>query len=211
MPTQKLTAEIIHAAIEGFESQKRRIDSQIDELRQLLNGASAESGAESGSPVRKRKISAAGRRRMAAAQKARWAKIRGEADGKPSSAQSPAPKAKRKLSAAGRKAISEATKRRWALKRAEAVKASAPTKKAPAKSSSSKPKKKARTAPQAAATSMAQWIHEDADKPHRNGRPTPRIAARVVVLGYRKGLVNRLAPGARTSLREIRVASHERS
>ena len=42
MPTQKLTAEIIHAAIEGFESQKRRIDSQIDELRQLLNGGSAE-------------------------------------------------------------------------------------------------------------------------------------------------------------------------
>ena len=35
---QKLTAEIIHAAIEGFESQKRRIDAQIDELRQLLKG-----------------------------------------------------------------------------------------------------------------------------------------------------------------------------
>jgi hypothetical protein len=33
---QKLTAEIIYAAIEGFESQKRRIDAQIDELRQLL-------------------------------------------------------------------------------------------------------------------------------------------------------------------------------
>ena len=83
MPTQKLTAEIIHAAIEGFESQKRRIDSQIDELRQLLNGGSAEPGAESGTPARKRKISAAGRRRMAAAQKARWAKIRGEAEGNP--------------------------------------------------------------------------------------------------------------------------------
>ena len=80
MPPQKLTAEIIHAAIEGFESQKRRIDSQIDELRQLLNGGSAEPAAESGTPARKRKISAAGRRRMAAAQKARWAKIRGEAE-----------------------------------------------------------------------------------------------------------------------------------
>jgi len=58
---------------------------------------------------------------MAAAQKARWAKIRGDAE----AASSPAaakPK-KRKLSAAGRKAISEATKRRWALKRAEAQKA----------------------------------------------------------------------------------------
>ena len=59
MPTQKLTAEIIHAAIEGFESQKRRIDSQIDELRQLLNGGSPETVTTSGAPARKRKISAA--------------------------------------------------------------------------------------------------------------------------------------------------------
>ena len=155
MPTQKLTAEIIHAAIEGFESQKRRIDSQIDELRQLLNGGSAETGAESGSPARKRKISAAGRRRMAAAQKARWAKIRGEAE-PASSLVAPKPaRQKRKLSAAGRKAISEATKRRWALKRAEAAKTSA-AKKTPAKTSGSKPKTKARKASEAAAMSTAQ-------------------------------------------------------
>ena len=95
MPTQKLTAEIIHAAIEGFESQKRRIDSQIDELRQLLNGGSAEPGAESGSPARKRKISAAGRRRMAAAQKARWAKIRGEAEPTSSSSRTQTDKAEK--------------------------------------------------------------------------------------------------------------------
>lgn len=117
---QKLTAEIIHAAIEGFESQKRRIDSQIEELRQMLNGGSPERGAESGPPVRKRKISAEGRRRMAAAQKARWAKIRGEAEPtSPLAAPKPATQ-RRKLSAAGRKAISDATKRRWAAKRAEA-------------------------------------------------------------------------------------------
>ena len=118
---QKLTAEIIVAAIEGFESQKRRIDSRIDELRQLLNGDRTEAVATSEAPARKRKVSAAGRRRMAAAQKARWAKIRGDAE----AASSPAaakPK-ERKLSAAGRKAISEATKKRWAMKRAEAQKA----------------------------------------------------------------------------------------
>jgi len=156
MPTQKLTAEIIHAAIEGFESQKRRIDSQIEELRQLLNGGSAEPGAESGSPARKRKISAAGRRRMAAAQKARWAKIRGEADGQPSSAQAVAPKPRRKLSAAGRKAISEATKRRWALKRAEAAKTSAPIKKTPPKKTSNqKPQRKTRSTSGAAAAPTA--------------------------------------------------------
>ena len=37
MPT-KVTNEIITAAIEGFESQKRRIDNQIADLRALLGG-----------------------------------------------------------------------------------------------------------------------------------------------------------------------------
>ena len=35
---QKLTAEIINAAIEGFEPQRRHIVAQIDELRPLLKG-----------------------------------------------------------------------------------------------------------------------------------------------------------------------------
>jgi hypothetical protein len=116
----KLTAEIINAAIEGFESQKRRIDSQIDELRQLLSPASTAAGPASGAPAPKRKISAAGRRRMAAAQQARWAKVRGQADLPSSPAASKPARKKRKLSATGRKAISEATKKRWAAKRAEA-------------------------------------------------------------------------------------------
>ena len=144
MPTRKLTTEIIHAAIEGFESQKRRIDSQVDELRQLLIGGRPETVTTSGAPARKRKISAAGRRRMAAAQKARWAKIRGEAEPASSPATSKPAKQKRKLSAAGRKAISEATKKRWALKRAEAQKAqSAVTKKAVAKAPAKAVKKTA--------------------------------------------------------------------
>jgi hypothetical protein len=40
MPT-KLTHEIIVAAIEGYESQKKRIDVQIAELRAMLPGGSA--------------------------------------------------------------------------------------------------------------------------------------------------------------------------
>jgi hypothetical protein len=120
MPTQKLTTEIIHAAIEGFESQKRRLDSQIAELRHLLHGEPMEAVAASKPPTRKRSISAAGRRKIAAAQKARWAKVKKSA---PSPAAGAPAKGKRKLSAAGRKAISEATKKRWALKRAAAQKA----------------------------------------------------------------------------------------
>src|ERR1044072_3549742 len=76
MPTQKLSPEIIQAAIEGFESQKLRIDEQIAELRHLLKGDhTAPSGAtESRRPTRK--MSAAARKRIAAAQRARWAKVR---------------------------------------------------------------------------------------------------------------------------------------
>ena len=163
MPTRKLTAEIIHAAIEGFESQKRRIDSQIDELRQLLRTDRTEAAPASGVPAPKRKISAAGRRRMAAAQQARWAKARGETEPAASPATPKPTKRKRELSEAGRKAISEATKKRWALKKAEARKAPATAaKKAAAAKSSAKAAKKAagkrthKKAREAAATPATQ-------------------------------------------------------
>ena len=158
MPTRKLTAEIIHAAIEGFESQKRRIDSQIDELRQLLSTDRIEAAPASGAPAPKRKISAAGRRRMASAQQARWAKARGEAEPASSPATPKPTRQTREMSEAGRKAISEATKKRWALKKAEAQKAqTAVTKKAAAKKTGAKkPRKIAQKAPQAAVTPATQ-------------------------------------------------------
>jgi hypothetical protein len=37
----QLTEAIIRAAIEGFEAQKKAIDTQISELRAMLNGAPA--------------------------------------------------------------------------------------------------------------------------------------------------------------------------
>ena len=155
---QKLTAEIIHAAIEGFESQKRRIDSQIGELRQMLSTDHTEAAPAFGVPAPKRKISAAGRRRMAAAQQARWAKARGETEPAASRATPKPTKQKRELSEAGRKAISEATKKRWALKKAEDQKAqTAVTKKAAAKKTGAKKaRKKAQKAAQAAVTPVAQ-------------------------------------------------------
>jgi hypothetical protein len=118
MPT-KLTPEIIAAAILGFEEQKRRIDSQISELRAMLSGGPAEPATTPGPTKRKRrKMSAAGRKAIAEAQRKRWAESKKQAG-----ESTEKPKPKRKLSAAGRKAISAATKRRWALKRAEAAKA----------------------------------------------------------------------------------------
>ena len=153
----KLTAEIINAAIEGFETQKRRIDSQIDEVRQLLNPVGTGAAPASATPAPKRKISAAGRRRMAAAQQARWAKVRAQAELPSSPAASKPPRQERKLSAAGRKAISEATKKRWALKRAEAQKPR-PTaaKAATAKKTTGKKQKKVPRAAEAVVTATAQ-------------------------------------------------------
>lgn len=56
-------------------------------------------------------MSAEGRARIAAAQKARWAKAKGLKVEAPKSAEKPV---KRKMSAAGRRAISAAAKARWA-------------------------------------------------------------------------------------------------
>jgi hypothetical protein len=122
MPIQKLTPEIITAAIEGFEVQKKRIDAQIVELRQALRGARTEVVVTSETTPRKRRsFSTAARHRMKEAQRRRWAKIRGESE--PPGLTPPEPKPKRRISEEGMKRIIAATKKRWAVKRAEAAKA----------------------------------------------------------------------------------------
>jgi|HubBroStandDraft_1064217.scaffolds.fasta_scaffold29328_2 hypothetical protein len=80
-PPTKLTTEILTAAIEGFESRKTRIDAKIAGLKARLSGGPAENTAtpQLTTPTRK-KFSAAARRKMALAQAARWAKIRGESE-----------------------------------------------------------------------------------------------------------------------------------
>ena len=108
MPT-KLKAEIVAAAIAGFEEQKKRLNTQIAELRQMLNPSAPHGNAPA---PKRRRMSAAARARIAAAQRKRWATSRKQVV----SPVAPARK-KRKLSAAGRKAIIEATKRRWAAAR----------------------------------------------------------------------------------------------
>jgi hypothetical protein len=126
MPTT-FDNEILAAAIEGFEAQKTRLDARIAEIRQKLGGtvSSEETAAEAPETGRKRrKMSAAARKRIADAQKKRWAAVRKESGSTAPAAKSEAaPKAKRRLSAAGRKRIIEATKKRWALVRAAAKEA----------------------------------------------------------------------------------------
>jgi hypothetical protein len=108
MPT-KLKNEIITAAIAGFEEQKKRLNAQIAELRQMLSPSTSDNTAPA---TKRRRMSAAARARIAAAQRKRWAAARKQA----ASPIAPARK-KRRLSASGRKAIIEATKRRGAAVR----------------------------------------------------------------------------------------------
>jgi hypothetical protein len=127
MPTHKLTVEVLNAAIEGFESQKRRIDVKIAEVRQMLDGGHAEPGATPAVPsAKRRKMSAAARKLISDAQRKRWAESRGKSASPPESI---TPKPKRKISAAGRKAIVAALKKRWAEKKAAAAKSEPATSK----------------------------------------------------------------------------------
>jgi hypothetical protein len=129
-------AELMAAALIGLERQRAEIGEKMAELRQRLDGGAGQAArksaaVDSAAPVpkipKKRSMSAAARRRIAAAQRKRWAEL------KKAQAEEAAPVKKRKISAAGRKRIIAATKKRWAefhAKKAAQVKKSAPKKEA---------------------------------------------------------------------------------
>ena len=123
MPT-KLTDRMIAAAIAGFEAQKHEIDVEIAALRAIgKESATPEAVSDSTKPAR-RKMSAATRKKMALAQKKRWAGKTGAPTPEAAVEAPVVEKPKRKLSAAGKKRIIEASKKYWAAKRAAAKKAS---------------------------------------------------------------------------------------
>src|SRR5229473_2603488 len=74
--SQNLTPEIIIAAIAGFESQKASIDSQIADLRSMLDGRRTDPAVSTATAKPRKKFSAAVRKKMALAQRARYAKLR---------------------------------------------------------------------------------------------------------------------------------------
>jgi len=101
---------LLEAALRGLEQNRQSLEAQMAQVRSLM----APRGGPA--PVRaaakpKRTISAAGRQRIAAAQRQRWAVLK-------QAKKASAPK-KRRLSAEGRKNIIEATKKRWAAFRAK--------------------------------------------------------------------------------------------
>ena len=101
---QSLTIKQLRRAI----ALKGKIETLSNKLASIL-GAQASVSAKA---PKKRGMSAAGRAAVAAAQKARWAKIK---KAKPAAK---APAKRRKMSAAGRARISAAAKARWAKAKA---------------------------------------------------------------------------------------------
>jgi hypothetical protein len=120
MPASTLSRDILLAALAGFQLDKQRIDAQIAEVQALLGGSSKpEPSVSDGTP---RTRSVAVRKRMAEAQRARWAKIKGESE--PPSPEPP--KAKRQISPEGMKRIIAATKKRWRLQKTKAATTATP-------------------------------------------------------------------------------------
>ncbi len=74
-----MNREILEAALAGLEAQKHKLDSHIASVRSLLGGKPAPSPSKSlgavSAPV-KRVLSVEARKRIAAAQKKRWAAYR---------------------------------------------------------------------------------------------------------------------------------------
>jgi hypothetical protein len=68
-------ASLLEAALEGLEIQRQRIEEQMREVRSLL-GKRRKPANQEAAPLRKRQLSSAARKRIAAAQKKRWAEYR---------------------------------------------------------------------------------------------------------------------------------------
>ncbi len=72
--------EALSLILRGLQAKRAEIDAVQRDLRSQLNPTVTVTGnmnAEAVGIFKRRKVSAAGRRRMAAAQRARWAKVRG--------------------------------------------------------------------------------------------------------------------------------------
>ena len=109
-------------AIVGYQSEAEKISAKIADIKAQLGQPSpgrpkatvaAATATDHAGPQKRRTISKAGRARIAAAQRARWAAQKKQ-QAQPAT---PAKPKKRKFSAAGLKAIREATKKRWAAYR----------------------------------------------------------------------------------------------
>ena len=110
MPQQKLSPELLTAALQALEVQKQQIDSHIAQVRRMLGVLPRGPEAPPEAPKRRRRMSAAARKHIAEVQRKRWAEYRKQKTAAVKEAKQP----RRKMSAAGRKSIAAATRKRWA-------------------------------------------------------------------------------------------------
>jgi hypothetical protein len=103
---------LLEAALVGFDQMRRNVEEKMADIRRQLGSGDGMPGAAPGQG-RRRTMSPAARRRIAAAQRKRWAAVR--ANAKPA-------RAKRTMSAAARKRIAAAQRKRWALLKAQKAK-----------------------------------------------------------------------------------------
>ena len=117
----------LESALNQLREERKQAHSQIEKLNSaiaVLEGLTGRNSTGTSHAARRgRTISASARRRMAEAQKARWAKVRGRSRsaGKKAAKSS----GKRRLSAAARRKIAEAQRARWARVRAQQAKKAA--------------------------------------------------------------------------------------
>lgn len=108
-------------ALRELREKRSHAQEEIDKLDQIISGIESLNGAgaavHSKTAQPKRIISPASRRRMAVAQRARWAGLRKKSQPIAAKSTGSAP-ARRKISAAARKKMSEASRARWAAFRA---------------------------------------------------------------------------------------------
>src|SRR3954463_13448986 len=97
---------------------KERIESLTDELGKILDGGSSSAPAPSFIRGGPRQMSAAGRARIGAAARARWAKVRAAKGGNTAKVASTKGPGRRTMSPAGRARIAAAARARWAKAKA---------------------------------------------------------------------------------------------
>jgi hypothetical protein len=117
------SGELLEAALIGLERQRESITEKMRVLRarlgirdrgQVASVADMVSPDGAVPPRKRRRMSAAARGRIAAAQRKRWAALKQGSTAKAAPAKA-APTKKRRISAAGMKRIIAATKKRWAV------------------------------------------------------------------------------------------------
>src|ERR1039457_853958 len=151
--------ETLQMALIGYEAERQKIEATMAGIRSQL-GLRSKGASPAKTPTTeakpKHKMSAAGRARIAEAQRKRWASAKKQSE--PATPEE-APRPKRRLSKAGKAAIVAALKKRWAAKRAAAKAQQSPAKKAakkaPVKASRKAAKKVTAKRPQKAIATPA--------------------------------------------------------